>query len=283
VNPYGLEYWTYIIRALAMPRPEITEWASIVTAWRSGLPREPLIYYAGLAGFTVLLAAWARWREVTPMLVLGLTLCLGLKHLRHQIFFLLAAGAYLPVLLQAYFHQFFSRDPLLSWRLRLGKMLPVALALCFTLIYGYKFAGKSPLSLEVPATVDEVNKAGIHYPVGAVEFLRKSSLSGKLLNEFNWGEYLIWELYPRFRVAMDGRYETVYGDELYRLHSDFFYGRPGWRQFLTAYPPDLILVDPRSQVFALLRTAPDWRQVYGDAGAALFVRQVQTSALPGGK
>jgi hypothetical protein len=84
---------------------------------------------------------------------------------------------------------------------------------------------------------------GIYYPVGAVDFLPKSRLSGNFLNEFNWGEYLIWVLQPSCKVAMDGRYETVYDDNLCQLRAEFFYGRPGWREFLEKYLPDLTLVD----------------------------------------
>jgi hypothetical protein len=277
VNPYGLTYWTYITRAVTMPRPEISEWASLLTAWQAGLPKEPLIYYLALGVFAVALAAWARWREVTPMLVVGLTLYLGFRHLRHQVFFFLAAGSYLPLLLSALFRKILGARGAITLRPRLVAWLPTALACILALTYGYKFLAKQPLSLELPTTPDGQNQAAVHYPVGAVEYLRKNQLSGKMLNEFNWGEYLIWELYPHFRVAMDGRYETVYDDDLCRLHSDFFYARPGWERFLHTYPPDLILVDPRSKVLPLLRDQPQWTEAYADEGAVLFVRRVQTA------
>ena len=273
INPYGLEYWVYLFRAVTMPRPEITEWASLIKAWQRGFPKGSLIYFGCLVGFSGLLIWWARWREITPGLILALTLYLGLKHLRHQIFFFLAAGAYLPVLIEAFGQKILFSPPLVSWRSRLGQLVPAALALCFLIIYGYKFINKAPLSLELPVTPEQSYQKGIHYPVGAVDFLRNNHLFGKILNEFNWGEYLIWVLYPSCQVAMDGRYETVYGEDICQLHSDFFYGRPGWRRFLEQYPPDLILVNPQSKVYALLKAAPDWQQVYRDAGAALFLPQ----------
>jgi hypothetical protein len=279
INPYGLDYWHYLFRAVTMPRPEITEWASLFKAWQTGFPREPLIYFVSLALFSGFLVWWAKWRELTPGLILALTLYMGLKHLRHQVFFLLAAGAYLPVLFEAYGRKILASPPLAAWRPRLGQLLPVALALSFMLVYGYKVISAHPLALELPAAPDQTRRVGIHYPVGAVEFLEKNRLAGNILNEFNWGEYLIWALPASCKVAMDGRYETVYGDDLCQLHSEFFYGRPGWRKFLEQYPPDLILVDPRSKVYALLKAAPDWRQVYEDAGAALFLPQRQDPVL----
>ena len=279
INPYGPEYWQYLFRAVTMPRPEVTEWASVLQAWQAGVPRGPIIFFVSLATVAILLAVWAKWREITPALVLGLTLYLGLKHLRHQVFFLLAVGAYLPVLMEALGKRIRSSPPLDSWKLPLGRLVPVALALGGILIYGYKFLSKDPLTLKLPIRPDPSGVAGIHYPVAAVEFLQKNHLSGKILNGFNWGEYLIWSLYPSCRVAMDGRFETVYGDDLCRLHSEFYYGRPGWRKFLEQFPPDFILVDPRSQVYALLKDAPDWLQIYGDAGCALFQPRMATSKL----
>jgi hypothetical protein len=279
INPYGLEYWHYLFRAVTMPRPEITEWASIARAWQMGYPKEPLIYFVGLAGFTGFLVWWARWREVTPLLILSLTLYMGLKHLRHQVFFLLAVGAYLPVLFEAYGKKLLSSPPLASWESRSGRLVVAALALCLITIYGMKALRNDHLSLYLPATPDKSRVVGIHYPVGAVKFMRTHDLSGNILNEFNWGEYLIWALHPSCKVAMDGRYETVYGDSLCRLHSEFVFGRPDWRKFLEQYPPDLILVDPQSKVYALLQASPDWRQVYWDAGAALFLPQPGNSIL----
>ena len=78
--------------------------------------------------------------------------------------------------------------------------------------------------------------------------MEKNRLSGKLLSEFKWGEYLLCIAPAHFQVAMDGRYETVYGDDFCRLYFDFFNGRPGWQRFLKSIPPDMILVDPRSRV-----------------------------------
>jgi len=71
----------------------------------------------------------------------------------------------------------------------------------------------------------------------------------------------------------------VYGGDLCQLHSNFYHGRPGWREFLEQFPPDLILVDPRSKAYALLQDAPDWRQAYKDDGAALFLPQERPPTL----
>ena len=80
------------------------------------------------------------------------------------------------------------------------------------------------------------------YPLGAIDYVREHNLTGNMLCEFNWGEYILWNLYPKCLVGMDGRYETVYPAKISREYFDFHSGRDGWRTFLENYPHDMILI-----------------------------------------
>ncbi len=282
INPYGLAYWTYIWRAVTMPRPTITEWSSIIGAYQSGLYTENLIFFAAILIFTVFLIIWARWKEITPGVVLALTLYLGLKHQRHLVFFLIALGAYLPILIKKYFEVLRSQPLIVSLSRRLGYAIPIIVLAIATASYTYKFLGKSPLSLNIPITLDRKKQVMIYYPVGAVRYIEEHRLSGNLLTEFDWGEYLLWSLYPQCRVAPDGRFETVYPEEVFQKYWNFKYGCPLWREIIQAYPPDMILVDKKSAPYRLLRQEGEWRQVYEDADTALFRRvQQDRLAIPG--
>ena len=99
INPYGLQYWSYLVQAVTMPRPEITEWVSLLKGYQQGfVGGHEFFYFLALIAVAVFLAWWARWREITPALVLLFTLYLAVKHYRHQVFFALAFGAYMPAL-----------------------------------------------------------------------------------------------------------------------------------------------------------------------------------------
>jgi hypothetical protein len=278
INPYGLVYWRYIFHAVTMPRPEIGEWVSLIRAYNLGLPLVGWIYFVTLAIFALLIGIWARWRELTPWLVLGVTLYLGLKHQRHQVFFFLAVGAYLPLPVSAYLAEVSTRPRIQSAYWRLGWAAPclVALSLSGWLIYGV--VSRTPLSLSLPQLPDADNAQAIHYPVEAARYIQTHDLKGRLLTEFAWGEYLLWTLHPACRVALDGRFETVYPEDVRKLYWDFVYGRQNWFEFLEKYPPDLILIDPRSRTAGLLAQEPGWRKLYADAGAVLLGRiPTQTS------
>ncbi len=271
VNPYGWEYWHYLWVAISMPRPEITEWSSLWGAYqKSQIGNFELAYTLFILGLAGFLAVRARWRELSPILTLCLVLFLGLKHLRHLTFFLLLVGTYSPALLTQ------CLEPMpWSRTSRSSRLLPaMAFLLALTaLLPAYKFLCKHPLHLETSPLPEPDSLPGHYYPVGAVAYLDSHHLSGDLLTEFGWGEYLIWTLYPRCRVALDGRYETVYPPRVAENYFDFCNQVRNSQQFLEDYPPDLILLAPRSKAYAFISSLPGWRQVYADTGSALFVRR----------
>lgn len=274
LNPYGLEYWRYLADAVSMPRPEITEWVSAYQAYRRGTFFNEFMLFFLVAAIVLYMSLRMHWRELTPMLALCLTFYLGVKHLRHQVFFYLLAGAYLATPIARYL-EVMRADPKLQslkqWGLRLGWQIPALLVGAVLVYYGWLVAAEGPLSFRLPS-LPSPGKSAIYYPTGAVAYIQEHRLSGKLLTEFDWGEYLIWSLSPGCRVSLDGRFEAVYPAGVCQEYFNFIYARPGWRQFLEKYPPDMILVDSRSPIAKLLQNDPSWQEVYQDPGAALFLR-----------
>jgi len=281
INPYGLQYWSYLVRAVTMPRPEISEWASLFEGYKKGFwGEQELFFYLNFMTVAVLLAWLTRWREITPALVLLVILALAFKHHRHQIFFALAFGAYMPLLLTAYFRDLSTRPAVMTGIRRLGLKIPAMAMLLLMGFLVYRIVTNYPLKLEVPTGADPIHKNRPYYPVGAVDYIEQQRLVGKLLVHFNWGEYCLWRLYPRCLVAIDGRYETVYPEKVHREYFDFLMGREGWRSFLDQYPPDLILIGIQSRVYGLLGRDSQWLQIYTDPSCALFRRQTQPPPEP---
>ena len=283
INPYGLEYWTYIIRAVTMPRPEITEWQSLFTSLKTHvIGATEIVYLLLVAVIFIGLALWDRWRELTPILVSGLILFLGIRHIRHEAFFFLVVGAYAPLLLTAYLEKI-RQDKIISRVFgAVGWKIPTCLSLIFMVALGLQTVRLSPLSLTIPAK--RKPPLEIYYPVGALRYLQQERLAGNLVSVFHWGEYLIWNLYPACKVALDGRYETVYPDAVCREYFDFIFARPSWRTFLEKYDTQMILVIYPSEIYTILQGEKEWRQVYQDGGSALFLKNAAFgSTAPQGK
>ncbi len=273
INPYGLEYWRYLVAAVSMPRPEITEWASAYQAYQHGMFLNEFLVYFVVAALALFFTLKMRWGELTPLLALCLTFYLGAKHLRHQVFFFLLTGAYLPLPVTWYLNTM-RADPkvqaLQKLGQRLGWQLPALLLAAVLGYYGYLIVSQDPLNFRLPS-LPSPGKSARYYPTGAVTFIRENRLSGNLLTDFDWGEYLIWSLTPDCRVSLDGRFETVYPKAVCQEYFEFIYGRPRWKQFLEKYPPDMILIDSRSRIYNLIKNEPSWKEVYKDAGSALFL------------
>ena len=231
INPYGIKYWEYIIKAVLMPRPEIGEWFSVYTAIKRGLYVNNALYFLCFFIFSSLSVLWYRKRDLTDILVLGATAYLSFKHIRHINLFLLSYAVYLPIIFSTLWEAFKDHP----WKLALGRHLGekalISLMACVTVFGTYKFLSGSPFEIKTYSSQDGAGKAHI-YPIGAVEYMKRHNLTGNVLPQFAWGEFIIWTLYPDCRVAMDGRYETVYQDNLSTEFWNFYNGRDGWRSFL---------------------------------------------------
>lgn len=107
------------------------------------------------------------------------------------------------------------------------------------------------------------------YPVNAVNFIRRNPFPGPLYNDFGWGGFLIWYM-PNYPVAIDGRTD-LYGDEL-----DFM----TWKGISGDYASDrflqeagVVLIPKETPLARVLATDPQFRLVYSDRLAVVFVRK----------
>jgi hypothetical protein len=119
--------------------------------------------------------------------------------------------------------------------------------------------------------VTEIQREQTRFPARAVSFLDAQKLPAPLFNSYDFGGYLIWRLYPRYRVYIDGRTEL--------------YGHTFLNNFIQVYQADIdpraaldhdhirtVLVEPGSGLAGFLRKQNDWKRVYEDRVAAIFTR-----------
>jgi len=121
------------------------------------------------------------------------------------------------------------------------------------------------------------------YPEGAAQFIKSARLPGNMFNPYVWGGYLIWELYPDYKVFIDGRglIEEVYFQEVRITGADSrdFNGMPAWKAMLRAYEINFIVtfsVDifsgRLSPFIPALLNDKEWQLVYMDNISLVFIR-----------
>jgi hypothetical protein len=121
-----------------------------------------------------------------------------------------------------------------------------------------------------PQALEKARREAV--PVRAVEWLRQAfpHLAGPMYNSYNWGGYLVWAL-PEEPVFVDGRTDVY--DEFLPQYVQVMFVRPGWQEVLDRYGVRLALIERDSLLATMLATQPEWRSVYSDNQAAVFVRE----------
>jgi hypothetical protein len=108
-------------------------------------------------------------------------------------------------------------------------------------------------------------------PMSAVDFLEKDEVKGPILSVDSWGGYLIYRLYPKAKVVVDDRHD-LYGDEFFESYLKMVRVEPGWQDFLREHANSYVLLPKESALAGALAEAPDWKTIYADNVAVVFVR-----------
>ena len=188
LNPNGLAVVSTLFRYRQSPMTAtLVEWRPPYL-WGSPYAFDLLLYAAGL----VLILSWRKvW--LADWLLFAVFAGAALLAFRN----ILLIGLLAPVLIATYF----------PFRLRLPRIAAWA---------------APPLLVAVLATgiargsFFQLHSQMWKFPVGAADYLLANHVPGPLFNSYEHGGYLIWRLWPQYRVFIDGR---AIGESAYRDYS----------------------------------------------------------------
>jgi hypothetical protein len=110
-------------------------------------------------------------------------------------------------------------------------------------------------------------------PVEAVNFLKKVSLKGNMFNDDEFGDYIIYSAYPQYKVFIDSRVD-MYGVDQFKDYLTMVYFKPGWEKIIEKYKINWIILNSDSILSRYLMERKDWRLIYSDRVANIFVRDI---------
>lgn len=110
------------------------------------------------------------------------------------------------------------------------------------------------------------------FPVNAVNFLERIPPQGKVFNEYTWGGYLEFRLFPSVRVFIDGN-NDFFGEALVREYLDIINARNGWEEKLARYEVRWVIVPPERALAKELARSAEWQEMYRDASAGIWVKR----------
>lgn len=256
LNPYGLEYWTYILSATSMERELILEWQTM-RPWQIGLMTILLAIF--FAGAHIRKGIRAIPPEVAALILVSIWAAADSQRLLNYLLLVLAVygAAEYRAVRQAVGSRF---TPLYRRAVR-------NVAAAGVLLLGMFFG------VGVGKNLYEFSTTGLdfsRYPVGAVEWLERSGAGGRVLTHFNHGSYALWRLYPEYQVAVDGRYEETYPEETVALAwkaIDPYL--PGHEEALSILAPDYIVVPSQEWAEGF---GTEWQRVYTDETGVVLAR-----------
>jgi hypothetical protein len=118
-----------------------------------------------------------------------------------------------------------------------------------------------------------------NYPVAAADWLAEHPHTGtRMFNEYSWGGYLAYRFYPQAdrKVFIYGESELM-GETLLAQYADINGVRGDWSDLLQRFRVDYIVFPVGTPLVAALEVSAQWRRVYADSLAAIFVRAGSSS------
>ncbi len=243
VNPYGPRLHIWLVESLAVPRPEVMEWARMHFWDDVGIR---FLVVAGVVGFSAFLTA--RPKDFTQWAILTITLFQAWSVHRHIPFFVIAAGLWMPAHLDS------ALSRLKAWWRKPSAELPSAELPSADLPSAVKPSDRASLILYVLASVVlafalvgkmvSIKVPKHEYPVDAFQYMADQRLNGKMVVSFNWAQYAIAafavsDSSPSSnkandnrnsgqsalgQLSFDGRYDTCYPQNVIDFHFDFLSG-----------------------------------------------------------
>lgn len=264
INPYGYHIPLILLGNVRLHDVDLPSMAGVMEWLPPSWEQVPLFYLVmGLWGLSLLLRRSRA--EAGEWLFFAAFIYMGLSQIRHSTLVALLAGFFLAPAALELARAARGR----TWTAGLGWATALGLAL---VLGAQARAGNLGLGLKKD-----------FYPVAAADFVLEKQLPGNLYNAYDWGGYLMWRLYPSYRVFLDGRSTS---QEHFLASTLIDEARPGWQQTLRRYGVGSILIrtcyddtgGPLPLVEALA-ASPDWVPVLADGVALVFVRRDLATGL----
>ncbi|MEW6173504.1 MAG: hypothetical protein AB1510_10660 [Bacillota bacterium] len=108
------------------------------------------------------------------------------------------------------------------------------------------------------------------YPMAALDYLKNHPLKGRMLNDYGWGGYLIWNR-PEEKVFIDGRAD-VYLEKVFGDYINITRLKPEAASLLETYDIDYVFMPASAPLIQALRFSPCWSVYYKDKTTTILVK-----------
>jgi len=116
-----------------------------------------------------------------------------------------------------------------------------------------------------------MNSYAFKVPTEATEFLKHIQPDGRVFNDAQYGDVLIWQSPKRPLVFIDTRFD-MYGADFVRQYQTMRFAAPGFEQLLAQYKIDWLFLPVDSPLAKALAASPGWKAIYQDKIAVILLK-----------
>ena len=121
-------------------------------------------------------------------------------------------------------------------------------------------------ALERPGFESQLNPR--NFPVQALPFIKAAKFSRPFTTD-QWGDYLIYHLYPAQRVYVDGRGD-FFGADFLEKYTQIVNARRDWETNLRAQSVDAVVLPPGAPVVSTLKESKNWKLLFDNGSTVIF-------------
>lgn len=257
LNPYGLNLLFFLHDSLSISR-EISEWSSI-SLFDFSYVRFKIMAVLVIV-FPFIKKGKNRYWEISVIIV---ALIYSVMYERHTPVFAIFAAPFICEKISAIMEKVKINEKTFTAQSLLIINLMIAL------LAGYQLYFTSAKYIKTGFNI--IVDPGI-YPVYAVQFIKENKITGDIMLPFEWGEYAIWKLYPDCRVSIDGRFRTVYSNDVLEKHFNRLEERKNWLELIEKYPADVLLLRRHVYSEEMVHGNNDWVYLYSDGISLVFIK-----------
>jgi hypothetical protein len=253
VNPIGLQLAINPVEVMAKLHVNLTYVSEWLPPQFNNLRGLGLLAVAAL----VVLVPLVRRTEISleELLLTGLAFGFAVRHERMLfVFGILVAPIVCRLLADLWDHYEPERDYPVANAILIGVAL-------FVMLRAF------PTSGELDRQVANAN------PVESLAYIKRAGLSGRMMNSYIYGGYLIWAA-PEYKVFVDGRGDIFESAGVLTEYLEWLGVETDPRSLLDNYHINFCLLSRDAPVAHVLPLLPGWKLVYSDKVSSVFVRGV---------
>lgn len=271
INPYGIEIWKDVWANPSISQARSAEWQPTMMKGFAGY-----CFVISIVLGTVILKYSRRKITFTEAMLLLVFLPAGFKAVRMVLWWGIVSA---PILAVHFCSIEFAAKRISGQKKEAGsesECLP--LNILFLVVIVAAFISFLPW-LRPYHPIKEVRNIinPITEPVEIADYIKREGLKGKMYNNINWGSYLIWRLWPEYKVFADNRLHLV-PEEIWKDTIAMQNGFANWNNILDKYDISFVVLSKKDnkRMIEFIGDDTRWKKEYEDETGAIFVRDDRT-------